>query len=48
MIDEWRAASRTARELAVMSDRDLRDIGLIRTDIAYVFRRPSIGRPASI
>ena len=42
MIEERRAIRRAARELASMSDRDLRDIGLIRTDIPHACKRPII------
>ena len=44
-MDERRAARRAARELAMMSDRDLHDIGLIRTDIPHALRHPIIDRP---
>ena len=43
LIEEQRALRRAARELASMSDRDLRDIGLVRTDIPHACRRPIFG-----
>jgi len=39
-IAEWRRRSRDRRELAAMSDRSLRDIGLTRYDATYEASRP--------
>lgn len=43
-LHTWRATSRTANQLARLSDDQLRDIGLSRQDIPFVVRRrPSVG-----
>jgi uncharacterized protein YjiS (DUF1127 family) len=40
LVAVWRGRSRVRRQLAAMGDRELRDIGLYRTDMA-----DDIGRP---
>jgi uncharacterized protein YjiS (DUF1127 family) len=39
-VSEWRRRSRDRRELAAMSDRSLRDIGLTRYDATYEASKP--------
>ena len=39
-VAEWRRRSRDQRELAAMSDRSLRDIGLTRYDADWEARKP--------
>ena len=39
-IGEWRRRLRDRRELATMSDRSLRDIGLTRCDADWEARKP--------
>lgn len=41
-FDNWRARERAYRELAALDDRSLADIGLTRSDIAFVLK----GKPA--
>ena len=36
----WRERRRTRRQLADMSERELRDIGIYRSDIAYETGKP--------
>ena len=40
LIDEWRRRARGRRELAALSDRCLRDIGLTRYDANREARKP--------
>jgi uncharacterized protein YjiS (DUF1127 family) len=40
LIKEWRRRTRGRRELAALSDRCLRDIGLTRYDVAREVRKP--------
>jgi len=39
-VGEWRRRSRDRRELAAMSNRSLRDIGLTRYDVIYEASKP--------
>ena len=39
-VGDWRRRSRDRRELAAMSDRSLRDIGLTRYDATYEASKP--------
>jgi uncharacterized protein YjiS (DUF1127 family) len=40
LIKEWRRRARGRRELAALSDRCLRDIGVTRYDVAREVRKP--------
>jgi uncharacterized protein YjiS (DUF1127 family) len=40
LVATWRARSRVRRQLAVMSDRELHDIGVCRAEVADEISRP--------
>ena len=40
LIGTWRRRLRDRRELALMSDRSLRDLGLTRSDALHEIRKP--------
>ena len=40
LIGTWRRRLRDRRELALMSDRSLRDLGLTRSDTLHEIRKP--------
>jgi uncharacterized protein YjiS (DUF1127 family) len=40
LIGTWRRRLRDRRELALMSDRSLRDLGLTRSDVLHEMRKP--------
>jgi uncharacterized protein YjiS (DUF1127 family) len=39
-VSVWRERGRARRQLAVMSDRELQDIGICRSEIAYEIGKP--------
>jgi uncharacterized protein YjiS (DUF1127 family) len=40
LVRIWRERQRTRRQLAIMSERDLEDIGICRSDIVYEIAKP--------
>ncbi len=46
-FENWRARERAFRELSVLDDRALADIGLSRSDIPFVLDRQPVERGAS-
>jgi len=40
LVRIWRERQRTRRQLAIMSERDLQDIGICRSEIAYEIAKP--------
>ncbi len=40
-IQEWRRYRASVRELSRLSDRELRDLGLVREDIEHVAKKAS-------
>jgi uncharacterized protein YjiS (DUF1127 family) len=40
LVGLWRRRMRDRRRLAVLTDRDLRDIGLSRSDAHWEYRKP--------
>ncbi len=38
-INEWRSYRRTIRELSALSNRELTDLGISRSDIPFIARR---------
>jgi uncharacterized protein YjiS (DUF1127 family) len=40
LVNEWRRRARSRRELAAMSDRELRDFGATHYDARYETRKP--------
>ena len=40
LVAEWRRRARSRAELARMSDHDLRDIGITRTEVAHELAKP--------
>lgn len=41
-LNRWRKARNTARELSALTDRELGDIGLTRSDIYQVSRQEAL------
>jgi uncharacterized protein YjiS (DUF1127 family) len=39
-IRRWRAARRVRRQLAAMSERELQDMGICRSDVAHAIDKP--------
>ena len=40
LLAVWRHRSRTRQELMMMTDRELRDLGIRRDDVLYEVRKP--------
>ena len=38
-FNDWRSYRRTVRELSVLSNRELQDLGISRSDIQFIARR---------